>query len=145
MRLTYYHTSSIAHGLIYGLVFFLLMLPMRTYELTNRMNIENTWAKATYFILLFIIAFTSVYVYKSKIRNGIISFYKVLYISILTILFGMLADNILMETVAFIVDGTHTWLLSAFSFLIVLFFGVLLGLTFGSIIALFLASKEGLK
>jgi hypothetical protein len=141
MQIHYYHKASIGQSIIYGIVFFILMLPIRLFEIINRMNVENTWVKILYFVFLLLTAYVSVYVYRNKVRNGKISFYKAVYISTLTVFFGMLIDNLLMEIVTFATNTEHTFMLSAFSFLVVLFFGVLLGLIFGSFIAFFLTKK----
>jgi hypothetical protein len=141
MKFKYFHKASIGQGILYGVLFFVLMLPVRIYELANQTNVVNTWAKLLYFIFLLIAAFLSVYVYRNQVKKGVISFYKAVYIATLTTFFGMLIDNALMETATFIMDREHTFLLSAFSFLVVLFFGVLLGLVYGSFIAFFLSKK----
>lgn len=141
MRIKYYHKASIGQGILYGLLFFILMLPFRAYEILNHVNLESTWSKLLYFIFLFAAAFLAVFTYRNKVRHGKISFYKAVYISTLTVFFGMVIDNTLMEVVTFLSDAEHTFLLSAFSFLVILFFGVLLGLVFGSFIAFFLARK----
>ena len=141
MQIQYYHKASIGQGIIYGLVFFILILPVRLFEIIKQVNLESTWAKILYFVFLLIAAYISVYVYRNKVRNGKISFYKAVYVSTLTVFFFLLIDNLLMEIVTFATNTEHTFMLSAFSFLVVLFFGVLLGLVFGSFIAFFLAKK----
>lgn len=141
MKFKYYQKASIGQGIYYGILFFVLMLPFRIYEIVAKTNLESTWSKILYFVFLFLAAYLAVYVYREKIRNGIVSFYKAVYIATLTVFFGMVIDNILMEIATFVMDRSHTFMLSAFSFLVVLFFGVLLGLVFGSFIAFFLAKK----
>lgn len=141
MRIKFYYKASIGHGIMYGLLFFVLILPFRSYEIINHVNLENTWSKLMYFVFLFTASFLAVLTYRNKVRNGKVSFYKAVYISTLTVFFGMLIDNTLMEIVTFLSDAEHTFLLSAFSFLVILFFGVLLGLVFGSFIAFILTRK----